>query len=763
MPFIRLPWPSLWKKLFLGRLVDFDEIPGPGLQASGDSISNWHSKTDTPWFDLVPTEGRHPAGWVLLSGRLTRRGSDYTARLRLDMGDGFESGPAIEPPITVRGTLLEVVYLPAGIRHMRFEPMQSPGDFEKTSLTMTELGWLARVVYMVIRVATMLRSQPRDRLSKLGLSAWGAFRDLKHAYHLAGLLRHYSPHISYASWCEQFDTLSSTDMELIHRHIQHFQSRPEIHMLVTLFDQDLEALRLTLDSLQPQIYRDFRVSILDLSESSADTALTETLVQLAHGQYVPTAQVSPFLAGLNDDLASHPMDKYVAFLRAGDQLSPHAMYWIASEAQDKRGAALIYTDDDEMTASGERLAPRFKPDWSPEHLRSTNYVGKFAVFRGRETDFIGGILEMDCRGDGYPLLLRMSEVLSAELVRHIPAVLYHRRQLSCTSTPAAENLDVSDVQALAGHLVHRGIRAEIIATRPGCRRLRYALPDKPLRVSILVPSRDQVALLRQCVESVLTKTNYFNYEILVVDNQSNQSETLAYLETLAGIPRVRVLRYDLPFNFSAINNYAAEQADGDILCLLNNDTEVISPDWLEEMLGHLVQHDVGVVGAKLLYPDGRVQHGGDAVGPGGCADHLHSMIDGDASGYCNRALVAQELSAVTAACLLTWKGLYRQLGGLNDRHLKVAFNDVDYCLRAWEAGYRVIWTPHARLYHHESATRGQDNSPEKLRRNRMEADYIRKRWPDRMQHDPFYSPNLSYERPDFSLSRSPRVNRPWLE
>jgi glycosyltransferase involved in cell wall biosynthesis len=334
----------------------------------------------------------------------------------------------------------------------------------------------------------------------------------------------------------------------------------------------------------------------------------------------------------------------------------------------------------------------------------------------------------------------MSALLAAEQVRHIPAVLYHRHRVGGGDAAAARELDASDAQALAGHLAQRGIHAEIIATRPGCRRLRYALPDVPQRVSIIIPSRDQVALLRQCVESLLTKTRYANYEILVLDNQSVEPETLAYLAALADMPQVRVLHYDLPFNFAAINNYAAEEADGDILCLLNNDTEVISPDWLEEMLGHLVQQGVGVVGAKLLYPDGRIQHGGDAVGPGGCADHLHSMIDGDAPGYCNRALIAQELSAVTAACLLTWKGL-----------------------KVWRAGYRVIWTPHARLFHHESATRGQDNSPEKLKCSRMEADYIRKHWPDRIQHDPFYNPNLSYTRPDFSLSQTPRLRKPWLE
>src|SRR6185436_9610159 len=218
---------------------------------------------------------------------------------------------------------------------------------------------------------------------------------------------------------------------------------------------------------------------------------------------------------------------------------------------------------------------------------------------------------------------------------------------------------------------------------------------------------------------------------------------------LAGLEH-RVLRYEREFNYSAINNFAAREARGEVLLLLNNDTEVITPDWLEEMLGHLHQEGVGAVGAKLLFPHGQVQHAGDAVGPGGCADHMHEGIGRDDPGYCYRAVVAQEVSAVTGACLMTWKTLYQKLGGLDEKKLPVAFNDVDYCLRVQEAGLRVIFTPHAQLYHHESASRG-GRSPDR------EAGVMRRRWKSRMRHDPYYNPNLSYRTPDFSLSDMPRV------
>jgi GT2 family glycosyltransferase len=291
--------------------------------------------------------------------------------------------------------------------------------------------------------------------------------------------------------------------------------------------------------------------------------------------------------------------------------------------------------------------------------------------------------------------------------------------------------------------------------------VRYPLPVNPPLVSIIVPTRDAPALLRQCVESVLAKTTYPSFELIVVDNQSADPEALAYLAELAPRSAVRVLRYDRPFNYSAINNFAVRQAKGDMLCLLNNDTEVISLDWLEEMAGHLLQDKVGAVGARLLYTDGRVQHGGVTVGPGGCADHLHAELPRGHPGYCHRAVIAQELSAVTAACVLTWKDLYERMGGLNERALPVAFNDVDYCLRLQDAGYRVIYTPHAELYHHEWGTRGVDTTWRQRWRAHREMSYMRSRWRERMKHDPYYNPNLSYDQPNFTLNWKPRVKKPW--
>jgi GT2 family glycosyltransferase len=267
--------------------------------------------------------------------------------------------------------------------------------------------------------------------------------------------------------------------------------------------------------------------------------------------------------------------------------------------------------------------------------------------------------------------------------------------------------------------------------------------------------------LKPCVDSILQKTTWPDYEILILDNQSRCQDALVYMEKIAADARVRVVTYDHPFNFSAINNFAVEHADGELVCLLNNDTEVISADWLEEMASRLLQPGVGAVGARLYFSDGRVQHAGDAIGPGGCANHLHGVIEADDPGYMNRAVLPQELSAVTAACLLTYRALYRELGGLDEQNLAVAFNDVDFCLRVREAGYRVVYTPYAELYHYESVSRGKDDAPEKKARAKREVNYMRKRWADVIERDPFYNPNLNYAKPDFTLGKYPRIDWPW--
>ncbi len=286
---------------------------------------------------------------------------------------------------------------------------------------------------------------------------------------------------------------------------------------------------------------------------------------------------------------------------------------------------------------------------------------------------------------------------------------------------------------------------------PNTYRIRWPVPKNQPLVSLLIPTRDGCEILKRCVDSILEKTSYKNYEILILNNQSRRPETLNYLNTVARDKRISVHNWDYPFNYSAINNFGASKAVGAILGLLNNDVEVISPGWLDEMVSHACREDIGCVGAKLYYPNDTVQHAGVVLGIGGVAGHAHKYFDRNEPGYFSRLMVVQNISAVTGACLVVRKSLFEQVGGLDEEHLSVAFNDVDLCLKIREAGFRNLWTPFAELYHYESLTRGANDSNKKRARARREAEYMRKRWGSALDTDPAYNPNLTLVHEDFSL------------
>ncbi|MDN5941009.1 MAG: glycosyltransferase [Nitrospira sp.] len=630
--------------------------------------------------------------------------------------------------------------------------MRSSGECELIDLQLVPVGPVQRIAGMWRRVLALLFRQPRVRWRKAGLRLSTLFLDLPEAYRIAGRFRMYAAALPYDKWVDTFSSLTERDRRLIGKRIARWSRSPCVDVVVVADQSHRAALHRTLDSLQAQLYRNFRAIVL----MAGCHPETERVNLPAWVEMV--ASESDLRAAVTARWKEEASLVWTVFMPLGASLAPHALYWIASEAVEHDGARLIYCDHDYCDEASARTDPMFKPDWSPELLRSTNYIGCSYAVHADALVKTGGFSLADLRAENsHDVLLRVGERLRAESVRHIPAVLWHLP----ASQGEPHRSALPGTNPVAAHLTRVGVAATVEEPSPGHYRVRYRLPSKPPLISIVVPTRDALMHLNACVESVLGVSSYRNFELIVVDNQSVEPQTLAYLDGLARKPRVQVIRYARPFNYSAINNYAVNQANGEVLCLLNNDTEVISPDWMEEMLGHLAQERVGIVGAKLYYPDGRVQHAGDVVGVGGIANHLHAWSERNHTGYGRRAVLAQELSAVTGACLMTWRSLYLQLGGLNEQRLPVAFNDVDYCLRVREAGYRVIWTPYAELYHHESLSRGQDLTPDNKVRAKREAAYMRSRWTHVLQHDPFYNPNFSYNRPDFSLSHAPIVPTPW--
>jgi GT2 family glycosyltransferase len=428
---------------------------------------------------------------------------------------------------------------------------------------------------------------------------------------------------------------------------------------------------------------------------------------------------------------------YVARVAPGDELHPLAHHYVAQALRDHAGAGLIYTDEDRVDAHGQRSRPWFKCEPNYELLLAQDMVGGLAVYRrSLVADLLPGASD-------HELALRAFERLQPHEIVHIPRVLYHRRGEPGGASRAA----------VEGHLGRRGVRAivEDASEAPGMLRVRFPMPEPAPLVSIVIATRERANLLARCLESVARST-YVNRELIVVDNGSTSVQALSLLERQRATG-VRVLRDEAPFNFSALNNRAVREARGDFVCLLNNDVELLTPGWLEEMLSFAAQPGTGAVGARLWYPDGRLQHGGVVLGLAG--DHAHRGVRRGDGGYFSRAVLHQCFSAVTGACLLVRKSAYEEVGGLDER-LAVSFNDVDFCLRLRAAGYRNVWTPYAEATHLESASRRHSRSAADERRLAQETKLMEERWGALLFDDPAYSPNLSLDARGFMLAWPPR-------
>ncbi|CAO3459775.1 glycosyltransferase family 2 protein [Azospirillum largimobile] len=434
----------------------------------------------------------------------------------------------------------------------------------------------------------------------------------------------------------------------------------------------------------------------------------------------------------------------VVFVELGARLHP-AFLPLVQAALAEDGVGLVYSDEDCQGADGGRTQPHFKPSWDPDRYQAFPYVGfACAIARNHLDQAIALVAEGETPVDAWAWAQAVVDtaVLSAapERVRHLPFVLYHRGATSVARLPRAVPERASRVQA---HLDRIGAPADAHGDGDVRVRVRWRLPAAPPPVTLIIPTRDRVELLEACLESVLSKTTYPRYDIVVIDNDSREPATLAYLEDLARRPGVWVRRWPQPFNYAAMHNGVIEDISSPYVALLNNDVEVIAPAWLEEMMGHAVRPEVGAVGAKLLYPDGTIQHGGVLVGQHGAADAAQRAFSGDEDGYFHAAMLVQNVSAVTAACLVCRRDDYLAVGGMDAKRFSIAFNDVDLCLKLRALGRRILWTPHALLYHHESATRQTSHSPDAQAHEQREVAHLRVKWGTETFLDPFYSPNLT--------------------
>ena len=555
--------------------------------------------------------------------------------------------------------------------------------------------------------------------------------------------------VPYDPW---FRSHCPDEKELEKQRKKGVPNGPLISVVIPVYKTPPEFLRQLLDSLKAQTYEKWEVCLADASGD--DDTVRNTLKDYAGEKRILYKRLENN-GGISENTnAAVKMANgtYIGFMDHDDLLAPQALYRMAQAAAD--GADLIYSDEDKVTHDLKKhLQPHFKPDFNPDLLRSNNYITHFLVVK---KSLIGEDEPLNPVYDGaqdYDFILRMTE--KAQKIVHVPEVLYHWRthEASTADNPMSKLYAYeAGKRAIEAQLEREGLNGEVtLLPDYGFYRVKYPVQGKPL-VSIIVPNKDHVATLKSCLEC-LEKTAYENFEVLVVENNSTEKTTFDYYkEAEKEDERVRVLYYKGGFNYSAINNFAVREAKGDYYLFLNNDVRAaITPDWLGEMLGMCQRRDVGAVGARLYYPNDTIQHAGCVIGIGGIAGAMFVGMARSRSGYMHKAAIIQDLSAVTAACMLVKKEAFEKAGGFEEK-LTVAFNDIDLCLKIGQAGYRIIYDPYAELYHDESLSRGSEDSPEKVKRFQSEIEYMRTRWIDILKNgDPNYNKNLSLKKWNYSL------------
>jgi len=577
--------------------------------------------------------------------------------------------------------------------------------------------------------------------------------------------------IDYSEWIIRNDVLSDDDRLLIRSHIASLKSKPKFSILMPVYNGRPMYLRQAIDSVLGQLYQNWELCV-------AANRSTERQIHAILEDYAQKdARIRPYFRPINGSISActntaldMASGDWVVLMNHDDVLAEHALYLVAEAINSYPDATIIYSDEDRIDSTGQRSSPYFKPDWDYDLFLGQNLINHLGSYRVDLARRVGGFREGFEGAQDWDFALRILESAPNSRVHHIPFVLYHSRHTNDTFSQTSMAVGMEAAQrAVNEHFERTGQPAIAIARdHSNYLQIKWNLPaDRPL-VSIIIPTKDKCELLRTCVDGLLNRTEYNPIEIVIVDNGSTETDAVLFLAEIQSCENVKVVYDSLPFNYSRLINRGVFVSSGEICLLLNNDINVINPDWLEEMVSIAIRPQVGAVGAKLYYANNTIQHGGVILGyhnkAGSVAGHAHRSLPWNSSGYFNRLKLTQNLSAVTGACLAVRRDVYDQVGGFNERDLAVSFNDVDFCLRIRQLGYLVIWTPRAELYHYESVSRGHPNAtPESSARNKEERIYMRKKWAKLLDNDPFYNPNLSLASPYFELDIVSRVRKPWFD
>lgn len=561
--------------------------------------------------------------------------------------------------------------------------------------------------------------------------------------------------VPYGPWYQAY----IPDQETLEAQKKHkFDYRPLISIAVPAYQTPVEFLKQMIESLISQTYPEWELCIANASPDNEE--MQRVLADYSAGDpRVRFCNLKENLGIAENTNRAFAMAKgeFMGLLDHDDLLAPNALYEIVQALQNHPQADALYTDEDKVTTElDEHFQPHLKPDFNLDLLRSNNYICHFFVVRRSIVEKAGGFRKEFDGAQDYDFIFRCTE--SAGEVLHVPEILYHWRthKASTADNPASKMYAFeAGKRAIEANLERTGTKGVVSHTQDlGFYRVKYPVQGKPL-ISVIIPNKDEKETLQTCLEMLNNNTSYQNFEIIIIENNSTTDEIFRYYKELSKNPRIHLLRWGKEFNYSAINNFGVAHAKGEYLLFLNNDVKSINPDWMEEMLGVCQRPEVGGVGAKLIYPDNTIQHAGCVVGMGGIAGHMFVDMPADRTGYLHKASLLQDMSAVTAACLMMKKEVFEEAGGFTEE-LAVAFNDVDLCLKVRKNNHLIVYDPYAKLYHMESKTRGAEDSREKVRRFQTEIEYMRCHWLAILKSgDPYYNKNLSLTKWNYSLKPIP--------
>jgi O-antigen biosynthesis protein len=673
-----------------------------------------------------------PAGWYKLDIAFSSAGL-VSLLVDLVFADGQRLVQRL--PVLSRNRFGGHLRLPAGVVEIVLH-RQGSNAAEPVHVVVGESRPLDRAREFLGRAFQVLRDHPRDFLKRAVRFALRIGQNNPSFAPVAGATAVVGS--DYERWRELFDEHPERDIALHRSRLDRLTRRPVFSVITVLTEPgaDPEAV---IAGCCAQIYPGWELILVTPEDGIPPTPADD---RIRHCRALGRDRSAALNAALE-----RATGMFVVALAPNARLRPHALLECALALEAFPSTKLLYADEDTLGPGGARRSPCFKPAWSPDVARTHDYIGNAAWLQTEALRALGGWRANLEGAEDHDLKLRLADRAGPEAIVHIAQVLLHMEERVSTELP-----DKSAPAVVADHLERNGLNGRVLQDpRSPHLRVVHALPSPPPLVSFIIPTRDRADLLRTCVTSILERTRYPAYEIIIVDNGSTEQTALALFESWRNELRIRVLPQPGPFNYSALNNEAVRQARGDILALVNNDVEVTSADWLEEMVGFAAQPRIGCVGAKLVYPDGSLQHGGVVVGVGGVAGHGHKHASPGATGYLDRLVTVTNVSAVTGACLVVRKDVYEQVGGLDENLFRVAFNDVDLCLKVAAAGYLNIWTPFAELIHHESISRGKELTPQKARRFASEVLAFRQKWGAQGLSDPYYSPHLNQDGEDYGV------------